>query len=258
MGGRVEGKVAIVTGGAMGLGAVQARLLAEEGATVVVTDLAELEGAAVASALARPGAFIAHDVSSEEAWDRVEAEVMDRYGRLDVLVNNAGILISGSIEELSFANWKKLQAVNADSAFLGCRAAVRMMKASGGAGSIVNIASVASHVGEPYAVGYCGAKGAVRSMTKSVAIHCMQSGYRIRCNSVHPGSMATPMVRKLREARGLADADPSWGDPRQVAYTTLYLASDESLMVNGAEILVDSGRTVAPPAPGAWPPPAAV
>jgi 3(or 17)beta-hydroxysteroid dehydrogenase len=254
MGGRVEGKVAIVTGGAMGLGAAQATLLSEEGATVVVTDIAEAEGAAVAASLPRPGLFIPHDVSSEAGWARVEAEVMDRYGRLDVLVNNAAILISGSIEELSFANWKKLQEVNADSVFLGCQAAVRMMR-KGGGGSIVNIASVASHVGEPYAAGYCAAKGAVRSLTKSVAIHCMEAGHRIRCNSVHPGSMATPMVKRLREARGLPDADPSWGDPRQLAYSVLYLASDESLLVTGAELLVDNGRTAAPPPPGAWPPP---
>jgi 3(or 17)beta-hydroxysteroid dehydrogenase len=252
--GRVEGKVAIVTGGAMGLGAAQAQLLAEEGATVVVTDIAIEQGEAVAASLTRPGAFIAHDVSSEAGWEQVEAEVMARYGRLDILVNNAAILLVGSIEDLSFAAWKKQQAVNADSVFLGCRAAVRMMKSSGG-GSIVNIASVASHVGEPYAAGYCGSKGAVRALTKSVAIHCMEKGYRIRCNSVHPGSMDTPMVRKLRQARGLTDADPSWGDPRQLAYAVIYLASDEAALVTGAELLVDSGRTAAPPPPGAWPPP---
>jgi 3(or 17)beta-hydroxysteroid dehydrogenase len=252
--GRVEGKVAIVTGGAMGLGAAQARLLAEEGATVIVTDIAEAEGRATVEALARPGLFIAHDVSSEEGWAKVEAQVSERYGRLDILVNNAAILIVGSIEELSFADWRRLQAVNADGAFLGCRMAVRMMKASGGNGSIVNIASVASHVGEPYAAGYCGSKGAVRALTKSVAIHCMEAGYKIRCNSVHPGSMDTPMVRKLRQARGLADADPAWGDPRQLAYAVLYLASDESALVTGTELLVDNGRTAAPPAPGAWPP----
>jgi 3(or 17)beta-hydroxysteroid dehydrogenase len=251
--GRVEGKVAIVTGAAMGLGAAQAQLFAEEGATVVATDIAVEQGRAVVEGLARPGLFLEHDVSSEAAWDAVEAEVMRRYGRLDILVNNAAILLPGSIEELSFAHWKKLQAVNADSAFLGCRAAVRMMKASGG-GSIVNIASVASHVGEPYAAGYCASKGAVRALTKSVAIHCMESGYRIRCNSVHPASMDTPMVRKLREARGMEGADPAWGDPRQLAYSVLYLASGESALVTGVELLVDSGRTVAPPPPGAWPP----
>jgi len=255
--GRVQGKVAIVTGAAMGLGAAQAQLLSEEGATVVVTDIAVEQGEALVRSLPRPGLFLAHDVSSEAEWDQVETQVMARYGRLDILVNNAAILISGSIEALSFADWKKLQSVNADSAFLGCRAAVRMMKASGG-GSIVNIASVASHVGEPYAAGYCAAKGAVRALTKSVAIHCMMEGLKIRCNSVHPAAMDTPMVRRLREARGMTDADPAWGDPRQFAYSVLYLASDESLLVTGAELLVDNGRTAAPPLPGAWPPPQAL
>jgi 3(or 17)beta-hydroxysteroid dehydrogenase len=250
--GRLEGKVAIVTGGAMGLGQAQARLFAEEGATVVVTDIEIAQGEATAASLAPAGLFLPHDVSSEADWARVEAEVLARYGRLDILVNNAAILIVGSIEALSLESWRRLHAVNADGTFLGCQTAVRMMKGTGG-GAIVNIASVASHVGEPYAAGYCGSKGSVRALTKSVAVHCLQNGYAIRCNSVHPGAMDTPMVRKLREARGLHDADPSWGDPRQLAYAVLYLASDEARQVTGTELLVDNGRTATPPPPGGWP-----
>jgi 3(or 17)beta-hydroxysteroid dehydrogenase len=125
--------------------------------------------------------------------------------------------------------------------------AVRMMRQRGG--SIVNIASVASHVGEPYAAAYSGSKGSVRALTKSIAVHCLKQGYAIRCNSVHPGSMDTPMVRKLRANLGLSGPSPDAGDPMQVAYAVLYLASDEAKLVTGAELLVDNGRTVTPPPP---------
>jgi 3(or 17)beta-hydroxysteroid dehydrogenase len=246
--GRVEGKVAIITGAAMGLGRAQAQLLASEGASVVVTDIAEAEGEATLASLARPGLFLRHDVSSESDWERVAAETVQRFGGLDILVNNAAIMIVGSIEELTLEQWRRVQAVNADGVFLGCRMGVRLMKQRGG-GSIVNIASVASHVGEPYAAAYCGSKGSVRALTKSVAVHCLQNCYNIRCNSVHPGTMDTPMVRNLRVSRGLAGAPPNAGDPMQVAYSVLYLASDESRLVTGAELLVDAGRTVTPPPP---------
>jgi 3(or 17)beta-hydroxysteroid dehydrogenase len=243
----VQGKVAVVTGGAMGLGQAQALLLAQEGATVIVTDVAESEGRATVDRLDRPGVFFRQDVSEEQGWDELRQLVEERFGKLDILVNNAAIMIPGSIEDISLADWRKVQSVNADGVFLGCRMAVRMMREAGG--SIVNIASVASHVGEPYAAAYSGSKGAVRALTKSIAVHCLKQGYSIRCNSVHPGSMDTPMVRKLRENLGLPGQSPDAGDPMQVAYAVLYLASDESSLVTGTELLVDNGRTVTPPTP---------
>ncbi|MBN8849300.1 MULTISPECIES: SDR family oxidoreductase [unclassified Sphingomonas] len=249
MTGRLEGKVAIVTGAAMGLGAAIATLFAEEGASVLLTDVAEEAGQAAAR-LARPGLFLRHDVSSPEDWEAVGRAAVERFGRIDILVNNAAILIPGSIEDADVADWRRVQAVNADGVFLGCRMAVRAMKQSGG-GSIVNIASVGSHSGEAYAAAYCASKGAVRSLTKSVAVHCQNQGYGIRCNSIHPGTIDTPMVRNLREGLGLPPESPVAGDPRQFAYAALYLASDEALLVNGAELLVDSARTVTPPAPRA-------
>jgi 3(or 17)beta-hydroxysteroid dehydrogenase len=244
--GRVEGKIAIVTGGAMGLGRAQAQLLAQEGATVVVTDVATAEGKASVEGLARPGFFIEQDVSSESGWEKVRSAVIGRYGRLDILVNNAAIQIPASIEEASFGDWRRIQAVNADGTFLGCRMAVRAMKETGG-GSIVNIASVASHSGEASGAAYAASKGAVRALTKSIAVHCLNQGYEIRCNSVHPGVMDTPMVRNLRAGMGLEGAGAQAGDPVQVAYAVLYLASDEAKLVTGAELLVDAGRTITPP-----------
>lgn len=246
--GRVQGKVAIVTGGAMGIGAATARLLAEEGASVVVADVAEAEGQALVADLATPGLFLRHDVSSEADWDELARTVTARFGRIDILVNNAAIQIPASIADVTYADYRRIQAVNADGAFLGCRMAVREMACSGG-GAIVNVASVASHSGEAGGVAYSASKGAVRSLTKSVAVFCQNAENGIRCNSVHPGVTDTPMLRAMRADLGLEPQSPHAGDPRQVAYAVLYLASDEALLVNGAELLVDSARTVTPPPP---------
>lgn len=246
--GRVQGKVAVVTGGAMGIGAATARLLAEEGASVVVADLAEAEGQALVAELATPGLFLRHDVSSEADWDELARTVTARFGRIDILVNNAAIQIPASIADVTYADYRRIQAVNADGPFLGCRMAVREMARSGG-GAIVNIASVASHSGEAGGVAYSASKGAVRSLTKSVAVFCQNAENGIRCNSVHPGVTDTPMLRAMRADLGLEPQSPHASDPRQVAYAVLYLASDEALLVNGAELLVDSARTVTPPPP---------
>lgn len=232
----------------MGLGQAQAELLSREGATVIITDVAEANGKETVAGLIRPGLFVRQDVADEQGWDDLQQLIEDRFGRLDILVNNAAIMLPGSIEDLSFADWRKVQSVNADGVFLGCRMAVRMMRKTGG--SIINIASVASHVGEPYAAAYSGSKGSVRALSKSIAVHCLKEGYGIRCNSIHPGAMDTPMVRNLREKLGLPGRSPDAGDPMQVAYAVLYLASDESTLVTGTELLVDNGRTVTPPAPG--------
>jgi NAD(P)-dependent dehydrogenase (short-subunit alcohol dehydrogenase family) len=193
-----------------------------------------------------------HDVTDEARWRVVADAVVAELGRLDVLVNSAGIAILGSIESATLADWRKVNTVNSDGTFLGCREAVRMMKASGG-GSIVNLSSVAGIIGDGQSAAYCASKGAVRLLTKSVAMHCARKGYGIRCNSVHPSFTATPMVEAVimgskspeKAREGLSHAAPlgRMGRPEEVAAAILYLASDESAFTTGAELVVDGGLT---------------
>jgi 3(or 17)beta-hydroxysteroid dehydrogenase len=249
---RVEGKVAIVTGAASGLGAADARMLAKEGARVVLTDVNEAAGSALAKEL--DALFVCQDVSDEASWPALVAQVQERYGRLDVLVNNAGIAVVADIEQTTTEIWRRTLAVHLDGTFFGCRAAIPAM-AAGGGGSIINMSSTAALVGIPPFFAYSAAKGGIRSMTKAIAIHCRGRKNGIRCNSVHPGSIDTPMVQAaLAGTRGirLADAeDPAaarralgLGEPDDVANLVLYLASDESKHVNGAELVIDAGDTV--------------
>ena len=247
---RVEGKVAIVTGAASGLGRACALRLAREGARMVATDVDEAGGRAVAVELGSAGCFMAHDVRDEDAWRRVVAETLERFGRLDVLVNNAGVNAVGSIEDTSLEQWRAVFAVNADGVFLGCKHALPALRRSG-AGSIVNVSSIAALVGRPAFAAYGASKGAVRSLTKAVAVHCTALGYPVRCNSIHPGGIETPMTQALREMR--AGAPPvalsllapvqggALGQPDDVAELVLYLASDASRLVNGAELVIDGG-----------------
>jgi 3(or 17)beta-hydroxysteroid dehydrogenase len=250
--GRVEGKVAIVTGAASGLGAADARMLAKEGARVVLTDVNEAAGSVLAKEL--DALFVRQDVSDEASWRALVDQVQQRYGRLDVLVNNAGIAVVADIEHTTTEIWRRTLAVHLDGTFFGCRAAIPAM-AAGGGGSIINMSSTAALVGIPPFFAYAAAKGGIRSMTKSIAIHCRGRKNGIRCNSVHPGSIDTPMVQAaLAETRGirLAEAeDPAaarralgLGEPDDVANLVLYLASDESKHVNGAELVIDAGDTV--------------
>jgi 3(or 17)beta-hydroxysteroid dehydrogenase len=250
--GRVEGKVAIVTGAASGLGAADARMLAREAARMVLTDVNEAAGSALAKAL--DALFVRQDMADEASWPALVERVLQRYERLDVLVNNAGIAVVADVEHTTTEVWRRTLAVHLDGTFFGCRAAIPAMKASGG-GSIINMSSTAALVGIPPFFAYSAAKGGIRSMTKAIAIHCRTRKNGIRCNSVHPGSIDTPMVQAaLSETRGirLADAeDPEAarlalgiGEPDDIANLVLYLASDESKHVNGAELVVDAGDTV--------------
>lgn len=250
--GRVEGKVALVTGGGSGLGAADCRRLAEEGAKVAVSDV-NLEAAQkVASEIGESAIALRHDVASEEDWKAVLAEVESRFGGLHVLVNNAGIVLVADPEETTLEQFRKVQAVMNEGVFLGCKYAIPLMAKSGG-GSIINMSSTASHLGYPPFFAYSAAKGAVRSMTKSIAIHCQQKGYGIRCNSVHPASIETPMIQGAMGRPGQEQAVPDGvlpsgaiGAPKDVANLILYLASDESRFVTGSEILIDNGLIITP------------
>ncbi len=253
MTGRVHGKVAVVTGGASGLGKADAEALAREGATVVITDVND-EGRQVAAEIAKAtGATVAfkhQDVSNEARWQEVIDEVEAEFGGLDVLVNNAGIVVIATPEDTSLEQFRKVNAVMNEGVFLGCRAAIPAMRKRGG-GSIINMSSVASHLGYPVFFAYGAAKGAVRAMTKSIAVHCQMNGYNIRCNSLHPGAIDTPMVHQANEALGMPPPDPdSEEDPvgigraEDVANLVVYLASDESRFMNGSEILLDNALTI--------------
>ncbi|OJH36738.1 glucose 1-dehydrogenase [Cystobacter ferrugineus] len=253
MAGRVEGKVALVTGAASGLGKAMAVMLAREGARVAITDRNEEGAREVAQAIGASARAWTLDVTREEDWGRVVDEVLSTFGRLDVLVNNAGVGAVADIESTTLEQWRFVHAVNVDGVFLGCKHGIRAMRQCGAKGSIINISSVAGLVGVAEFPAYSSSKGAVRLLSKSVALHCAYKGYGIRCNSVHPSFIETPMVDKLATAMGdpqasrakLARKIPlgALGEPDDIAYAVLYLASDESKMMTGSEFVVDGGTT---------------
>jgi 3(or 17)beta-hydroxysteroid dehydrogenase len=249
---RLAGKTALITGAASGLGAACARRFHAEGARVVLTDMNGPGVQTVANAL--DGAvWIVHDVTSEDDWNAAVNLAAERFGGLHILVNNAGIGLFKSVEITTLDEWRHVQAVNSDGVFLGCRAGVLAMKATGG--SIVNVSSAAGLIGDGNLAAYCASKGAVRLLTKSVALHCARHGYGIRCNSIHPSFADTPMVQEMvdtarspeRMRAGLNQASPlgRLARPEEVVAAMLFLASDESSYVNGAELAVDGGLTAA-------------
>jgi len=252
--GRLDGKVALITGASKGLGEADARLFAAEGATVVLTDVDADNGEQVAKEIGGTASFVEQDVRDEAQWARIVDDVVAKHSKLDILVNNAGVVEPGNIENQTTDEWRFVNAVSSDGTFFGCRNAVRVMKESGG-GSIINMASVASLQGEPYVFAYCAAKGAVEAMTRAVAVHCAQMKYNIRCNSIHPSGIQTPMVASVggkmieKKMVSLDEAGSSAGlskigEPNDIAYMALYLASDESKFVNGARMVVDNSMTV--------------
>lgn len=250
--GRLEGKVAVITGAAKGLGEADARLFAAEGAAVILTDVDEANGARIAAEIGDVASFVMQDVRDEKAWKRLIDDVMRRYGRLDVLVNNAGVVEAGTIETTTAEAYRFVMEVSADGTFFGCKHAIPAMRASGG-GSIINMASIDSIQGESLVAAYCAAKGAVESLTRAVAVHCAQARMNIRCNSVHPSGIDTPMVRgfgrKVFEA-GLAPANPSphaaspLGSATDIAYAVLFLASDESRFISGQRLVIDNTMSI--------------
>lgn len=255
--GRVEGKVALVTGAARGIGRATAELLAREGAFVLVTDLRDDEGTSVAETIGARAAYRRLDVREEDEWEGAIGFAEERFGRLDVLVNNAGV--TGFEEDLgpqdpehaTLHGWHAVHATNLDGVFLGCKHAIRAMRRSGSGGSIVNVSSRSGLVGIPGAASYASSKAAVRNHTKSVAIYCAEQGLGIRCNSVHPAAILTPMWEAMlgegeeREARMLALTRDTplrrFGTPEEVAYAVLYLASEESAYTTGTELNLDGG-----------------
>ena len=252
---RVAGKVAIVTGGAMGIGQACAELLAAEGAAVAVTDRETVEGAKVTEsllALKHRAVFIEHEVSSEDSWQNAVEVALKTFGRLDILVNNAGVGWFGDVEHTTLDDWHKLLSVNLDGVFLGIKHAIPAMRTAGG-GSIINISSIEGLVGDPALAAYNASKGGVRLLTKSAALYCARAGTKIRVNSVHPGYIWTPMVRRALESSGNPDEMRRrieglhpvghLGEPNDVAYGVLYLASDESVFVTGSELVIDGGYT---------------
>jgi 3(or 17)beta-hydroxysteroid dehydrogenase len=250
--GRVDGKVALVTGGASGLGKATVKVLAREGARVVIADVNEAGAKQLAGELGGAALALRLDVTSEADWQRAIAETVRAFGGLHVLVNNAGIVVVRSIEDTTVEELRRVLAVNVEGVFLGCKHALPAMRASGG-GSIINLSSAAGLVGTPPFAAYSASKGAVRLLTKTVAAHCLALGYPIRCNSIHPGGMDTPMVQGLGGA--VAGAGPTTlavlakiqggpgGQPEDVANLALFLASDEARHLNGSEIAIDAGLT---------------
>src|SRR6056297_1104033 len=246
---RVAGKVALVTGAASGLGFTASRRLAEEGAVVIMADIDS--GAGEAAAAHVLGAEFARlDVTRESEWQALVDSIVAARGRLDVLLNNAGIVRLASIEDTSETLWRQINAVGTDGTFFGCKHALRVMKLSGG-GSIINMCSTASIQGGPQIFAYAASKSAIRGMTKSVAVLSAQQGYGVRCNSIHPGNMRTPMLDSMFEL--VREKDPEaaramehmWvGRPEDVANMVLFLASDESIAVNGAALVVDNTTTI--------------
>jgi NAD(P)-dependent dehydrogenase (short-subunit alcohol dehydrogenase family) len=259
MAGQVAGKVALVTGGASGIGQAVAELLAEEGASVAVSDIDELRGPEIVAGIKKAGhqaIFLPQDVTSEPRWAEITSDIDKRFGRLDILVSNAGIGISvPSIVDMSLADWRRQTAINLDGVFLSVKYGLPLMRKSGG-GSVIMMSSLAGLRGSPTLAGYCATKGGVRLFAKAVAMECASVGDGIRVNSVHPGIIDTPIWGKIpTEAAGSgrnAPIDPEEraklatplgyaGQARDIASGVLYLASDASRYVTGTELVIDGG-----------------
>ena len=252
---RLEGKVALITGGARGMGAAEAKLFSQEGAKVVIADVLEAEGHQTEAEINETGGdaiFVALDVTKQSAWDAAISRTIEQFGKLDVIVNNAGVASRVSIEETTVGEWDRIMDINAKGVFLGTKAAIIQMKSQGTGGSVINISSISGNVGqEGVAAAYNASKGAVRIFSKSAAIQYAADG--IRVNTIHPGPIQTPMTREGWEgAETFGEQDYAatenspmgrYGKPEEVAYGALYLASEESSYVTGAELVIDGGYT---------------
>lgn len=247
--GRVKGKVVIVTGAASGVGREDALLLAREGARMVLTDLNEEGGRAVAKEIGADAMFVRHDISQEQDWQNVLRITQEKFGAPDVLVNNAAVLLMASVLETSLEQWQRVMRINADGYFLGCKYAVEAMQKRGG--SIINMSSVAAIGGLPMFCAYSASKGAVTALTRNIAAYSRQNKLKLRCNSIHPDGILTPMIaafvppspdgRPPVPGEGAAER---MCDPKDVANLVLFLASDESRFINGSELRIDNGQMI--------------
>jgi len=253
---RFDNKVTLVTGGASGIGKAIAWRLASEGARVVITDVQEDLGQATAAEFG--AVFLRQDVCDEEGWNAIVREIESRYGHFDILINNAGIFGPADAvtpENTRLADWRRIFAVNVEGAYLGCRAAIPAMRRAG-AGAIVNVSSVAALIATPFATAYGASKAAVRHLTVSVAQYCCERGLKIRCNSVHPGSVHTPMwdqyTQEMARRQGVSaevlgnevTAKIPMGDPTQtqdIAAAVAFLGSDDARHITGEQLIVDGG-----------------
>jgi NAD(P)-dependent dehydrogenase (short-subunit alcohol dehydrogenase family) len=252
--GRVDGKIALVTGASVGIGRAAALMLAREGARLVLTDIKDREGGALAEKITDEGGeaiFLSHDVAREDHWSAVTTAAERRFGGLDILVNNAGVALAGTVENTTLDQWRWLMSINLDGVFLGVKYATALMKAKGG--SIINLSSIEGLIGDANLAAYNASKGGVRLLTKSAALACAKAGYKIRVNSIHPGYIQTPMVEGYIQGQSDPDASRAalaalhplghLGEPDDIAYGVLYLASDESKFITGSELVIDGGYT---------------
>ena len=246
---RLEGKVALISGGARGMGAAEAKMFAREGAKVVICDVLDEEGRRTEAEINETGGeciFVRLDVTDEAQWANAVSATVARFGKLDVLVNNAGITGRANVEDTTVELWDQVMDINAKGVFLGTKVAIPEMRKAGG-GSIINISSIYGIVGSGASASYHASKGAVRLFTKSTAIQYAKES--IRANSIHPGPIATPMTETSRAERELNQLMLArtpmgrWAQPEEVAYGALYLASDESAFVTGSELVIDGGWT---------------
>ena len=249
---RLAGKVALITGGASGLGANAAELMAREGAKVMVADIAADRGQEVVDRIGPSARFVKLDVTSEDNWKEAIAKAVESFGALHVLLNSAGIGLSKTVEEIELSEWRRVHAIDLDGVFLGCKHGVAEIKKHTRTlgGSIINISSISGIIAGANMAAYNSAKAGVRLLSKSVALHCAKSGYNIRCNSVHPTFIDTPILDKYRDRFGqdlmqqkLGKQVPigRLGKPEEVGWAIVFLASDESSFMTGSEVVIDGG-----------------
>ncbi len=252
--GRLQGRVAVITGGASGIGAATVRRFVAEGASVIVADIDARLGGEVANET--DSLFQALDVADDAAWTRLMALVSERFARLDVVVNNAGIVSGQSIEDVDLATWNRIIDVNLTGVMLGCRHGISSMRRNpgGSSGALINVASTAAYAAIPSDAAYSATKSGVRMLTKAVAAHCARAGYNIRCNSLHPGATDTPILRPALDAAPqllpvfhAMSPMGRMGRPEEISAVAVFLASDEASYVTGGEFLVDGGMMAGHP-----------